>query len=58
LGIALFWEMVAEEGCDVILGRDAHRPEELLDEKRERMALEYLSGLGITPMDTVKLRKP
>ncbi len=54
----IFWEMVAEEGCDVIIGRDAHKPEELLDEKHERFALEYFAGLGITPMETVQLRKP
>ena len=42
----------------MILGRDAHKPEELLDETRERFALEYLAGLDITPMQTVQLRKP
>lgn len=54
----VFWEIVAEEGCEVILGRDAHRPEELLDQKTETKALEALSYLGITPVETVQLRKP
>lgn len=54
----IFWEIVAEEGCEVILGRDAHRPEELLDQKTEIKALEALSRLGITPVETVQLRKP
>ena len=53
----IFWEMVAEEGCSVILGRDAHRPEELLDEKTEARALEILSALGLKPLETVQLRK-
>lgn len=54
----MFWEMVAEEGCDVVMGRDAHTPEALLDEKTENRALEILTKLGITPMETVELRKP
>lgn len=53
-----FWEVAAEEGCDVILGRDAHRPEELLDEKTEQLARRNLASLGIIPLDTVVLRKP
>ena len=54
----MFWELVAEEGCDVILGRDAHNPDALLDEKTEEKALDILTRLGITPMETVDLRKP
>ena len=52
-----FWEMAAEEGCDVILGRDAHEPEALLDEKTEEKALRILNSLGISPMETANLRK-
>lgn len=52
-----FWELAAEEGCDVILGRDAHTPESLLDTKTEERGLEILRQLGITPMETVTLRK-
>lgn len=52
-----FWELVAEEGCDVILGRDAHSPEALLDEKTEKRGLDILRSLGITPIHTVPLRK-
>lgn len=51
-----FWELVAEEGCDVILGRDAHSPEALLDHKTEQRALEILKPLGITPVERVNLR--
>ena len=35
-----FWEVAAEEGCAVTLGRDAHRPDALLDEKYPKMAME------------------
>ena len=52
----LFWEMVAEEGCEVILGRDAHAPEDLLDEKTEAEAMRILTSLGIRPIQTAELR--
>ena len=35
-----FWEMAAEEGCDVILGCDAHAPLAMLDTDTESRALE------------------
>ena len=52
-----FWELAAEEGCEVVLGRDAHSPEALLDEKTEKKALEILDSLGIRPVEKVTLRK-
>ena len=52
----VFWEMAAETGCDVILGRDAHAPEDLLDEKTEARALAILDDLGITPIERVELK--
>jgi len=52
-----FWETVAEEGCAVVLGRDAHDPAALLDIKTEEKALRQLSCLGLKPLDTVTLRK-
>jgi histidinol-phosphatase (PHP family) len=54
----LFWELVAQEGCDVILGRDAHEPEALLNEKTEQRALEILERLNIKPIERALLRKP
>jgi len=53
----IFWELAVEEGCDVILGRDAHDPGALLDEKTEAEALRILGSLGICPIDKAKLRK-
>ena len=52
-----FWEIAAEEGCTAILGRDAHDPEALLDEKTERKAREMISALGLRLVDKVPLRK-
>lgn len=51
-----FWEVAAEEGCDVILGRDAHWPEALLDETHLRIAKDALEKLGITPLERLTLR--
>ena len=51
-----FWELAAEEGCACILGRDAHTPAALLDEKTENRGLEFLSSLGISPLERVNLR--
>ena len=51
-----FWETVAEEGCAVVLGRDAHDPAALLDEKTEQKARTYLEKFGLIPLDTVKLK--
>lgn len=53
----LFWELAAEEGCTVILGRDAHEPQDLLDTETEAKALEFLLKLGMTPIKTADLRK-
>lgn len=53
----MFWELVAEEGCQVILGRDAHSTAALLDKQTEQRALEKLASFGLHPMETVTLRK-
>jgi len=51
----LFWEIAAEEGCQVILGCDAHSPAHLNHPEVEAAALEFLSPLGLTPIQTVDL---
>ena len=53
----IFWELAAEEGCDVILGRDAHEPTHLLDTATEEKALEMISCLGLHLLDQVSLNK-
>ena len=52
-----FWRLAAEEGCAVILGCDAHAPEQLCDAKNEEAARKLAARCGLTPMDTVTLRK-
>ena len=53
-----FWEVAAEENCDVVLGRDAHEPRQLLAEEYERRALAMVTAYGLNLLDTVPLRKP
>ena len=53
----LFWEVAAEEGCDVILGRDAHEAESLLQKEPEEKALEMVRKLGLNLLQTVELKK-
>lgn len=53
----VFWELAAEEGCTVIIGRDAHAPEQLRDHKSEETAKELIRQLGLQVTDTVSLRR-
>ena len=46
-----FWELVAKEGNDTVIGFDAHNPKVLTDMKTYERALKYLSELGITPIN-------
>lgn len=52
----VFWEIVAEENCPVILGSDAHDPEVFNSSLDEEKALARLKELGLTPLKTVALR--
>ena len=52
-----FWEVAAEEGCQVILGRDAHEPEALLDRESETGAMELVRSLELNLIDTLEFRK-
>jgi histidinol-phosphatase (PHP family) len=53
-----FWEVAEEEGCDVILGRDAHEPEQLLLDEYEQRGLAMVERFGLNLLHTVQLRKP
>lgn len=53
-----FWEVAAEEGNDVILGRDAHEPEQLLMTEYEQRGLDIVSRYGLNLLHSVELRKP
>jgi len=54
----VFWELAAEEGCDVILGCDAHAPEHLLKEETEGQLLELVRCLGLHLLEKVNLKHP
>ncbi len=51
-----FWRVVGEEGCAVILGSDAHRPQDVWDPKLIARAEALLSGFGIRPVERIALR--
>lgn len=52
-----FWEMAAQEGCQVVFGCDAHKPEDVTDPASEKVALELIGSLGLELLETVELRK-
>ena len=52
-----FWEVAAEEGCDVILGRDAHWPEALLDKEPLQIAKDMAHKLGLKLLDRLTLTR-
>ena len=52
-----FWRIAAEEGNAVILGRDAHSPQELCDRAWEEKARALAERLGLPLLDTLPLRK-
>ena len=54
----VFWELAAEEGCQVVLGVDAHTAGALSDPTGEAMAREFCRKIGITPEEDVKLIPP
>ena len=53
----LFWEVAAEQGCDVVLGCDAHAPTGLNCPETEAIALAMVQELGLHLLETVELRK-
>ncbi len=53
----LFWKIAADCGCSVVLGCDAHRPQDVYLPEYEEKALELIKKYGITLLDTVPLRK-
>lgn len=52
----VFWRIVGEEGCDVILGSDAHTPDAVWDPELIKQAEAMLSGFGIRPIPQLVLR--
>jgi histidinol-phosphatase (PHP family) len=52
-----FWEVAAEEGCQVILGLDAHAPAHILNQEAEARARNMVQQLGLELLDTVDLKQ-
>ncbi len=52
----LFWELAAEEGCKVVLGMDAHCPENVSDPAQEAIAMDLVQHYGLKLLETIPLR--
>lgn len=50
-----FWQIAAEEGCQAILGCDAHCPAHTVQPDTEHTALELVNELGLELLQTVPL---
>jgi len=53
----LFWKLATEEGCKVVLGMDAHCPENVSDLKQEVIAMELVQRYCLNLLETIPLRK-
>ena len=53
---ARFWQLAAEEGNPVVLGCDAHKPEQLFAKEEEKRALALAESFGLRVLGTVPLR--
>ncbi len=53
-----FWAVVGEEGCDVVLGCDAHDPLRLNMPQWEERAMELVKTYDLKLVDSVPLRRP
>ena len=52
-----FWEIAAEEGCQAILGLDAHAPDHIMNLETEQRALEMVQRLGLELLEAVQLKQ-
>lgn len=53
----VFWQVAAEENCSVVLGIDAHCPEEFILDNTEQKALDILSGMGLKLIEKPTLKR-
>ena len=51
-----FWKLAAEEGCQAVLGWDAHAPEQLCKTEAEQTLRKAAKRLGLELLDTVVFR--
>ena len=50
-----FWELVAELKADVIIGVDAHSPQDFYDTESIKKAEDYLKSIGIKIIDGLNI---
>ena len=53
-----FWTIAAEEKCKVILGCDAHTPDDVAHPDQLKKAMAYAARFGLVPETETVLRKP
>ncbi len=53
-----FWRIAGEEQCKVIIGCDAHEPEELVCQDVYQEAMKYVEKNHLLLLDEIELRKP
>ena len=53
-----FWPLAKAEGCKVVLGCDAHDPNDVAEPGQLQLALNYAARFGIAPEATIPLRRP
>ena len=51
-----FWEIAGEAGCKVVLGSDAHSPQDTVDPQSEKKALEIVEKYRLQLLDHVPIR--
>ena len=50
-----FWEIAGQVGCSVVLGSDAHNPEDVIDAPSEKMALKLVEKYGLQLLEHVPI---
>ncbi len=53
-----FWPLAKAEGCRVVLGCDAHRPQDVADPEQLREILDFAARFELVPEPQIPLRKP
>ena len=52
-----FWSLAAEEGCQAVIGWDAHAPDQLYRPDAERTMRKAAKRFGLELLDTVEFRQ-
>ena len=53
-----FWPLVKALGCRVVLGSDAHDPNDVAEPEQVRLAMAYAARFDLTPEREIPLRRP